>query len=419
MIQAPCASPIEPRLFLGSTLAPDDPLSPAVNLFPGHPERLSNSGRPPTLLIVDDNPVVLLAQAEMFRAAGFVVHEARTGLEGLTLARQHAPDLTLLDVQLPDVHGHELCRQFKSDAYLGTLFVVLLSSSETSSGRQAAGLEAGADGYIARPIENRELLARVQSLLRIQQAESALRRAHDELERRVRERTVELEQANIKLRALSLRLVEVQESERRFLARELHDELGQLLTALKMVLDQSVPLAPPALGPGLAQAVELTRELVARLRHLSLTLRPPLLDDLGLQVAMEWQIRRFSEQTGLAIEFRHALMDRLPAPVETAFFRIAQEALTNVVRHADARTATVRLWADQERAGLQIEDNGRGFDPEAARARASTGLSGMQERVELLDGEFSLESNPGKGTRLTVELPFANPSTKDLKGKSS
>lgn len=355
----------------------------------------------------------------MFRTAGFVVHEARTGLEGVALARQHAPDLTLLDVQLPDIHGHELCRQFKADAQLRSLFVVLLSSSETSSGRQAAGLEAGADGYIARPIENRELLARVQSLLRIQQAEAALRRAHNELERRVQERTAELEQANLKLRALSLRLVEVQESERRFLARELHDELGQLLTALKMVLDQSIPLAPPTLGAGLGQAVELTQELVARLRHLSLTLRPPLLDDLGLQVAMEWQIRRFSEQTGLAIEFRHAVPSRLPPQVETAFFRIAQEALTNVVRHANARTATVRLWADPERAGLQIEDDGCGFDPEVTRARASTGLSGMQERVDLLHGDFHLESHPEQGTRLTVELPLAESSAQSLRGKGS
>ncbi len=378
-----------------------------MNDNPGQAGPPSDSERPPTLLIVDDNPVVLLAQVELFRAAGFVVLQARTGDEGLRLARECLPDLTLLDVQLPDIHGHDLCRRMKADPELRRLFVVMLSSSETSSGRQAAGLEAGADGFVARPVDNRELLARVQSMLRIQRAEAGLRRMQSELEDRVNARTADLAQANAQLRALSLRLVEVQESERRFVARELHDELGQLLTALKMVLDQAGPAAPAPLQPSLGQAVKLTEELVARLRHLSLSLRPPLLDDLGLLVALDWHVRRFAEQTGLLIEFRHApIGERLPHPLETALFRIAQEALTNVARHARARSAVVRFWVDAEWAGLQVEDTGAGFDAESVRAgTASTGLSGMRERAELLGGQFTLESTLGRGTRVTVELP--------------
>ena len=183
---------------------------------------------PSTLLVVDDNPVVLLGVSEFLRSAGFKVLEARRGEQAIEVAREQRPELILLDVMLPDVNGVEVCRRLKADPESKSLFVVLLSSSQISPVNQILGLEAGADGYIARPIENRELLARIHSMLRIQQAEEALRRAHDELECRVRERTAELAGANAALRAMSLRLVEVQEKERRFLARELHDEVGQV-----------------------------------------------------------------------------------------------------------------------------------------------------------------------------------------------
>lgn len=363
---------------------------------------------PANLLLVDDNPVVLLALSEHLRSAGFEVREARSGEECLQLAREKRPDLMLLDVVLPDVNGVELCRRIKADPELKALFVVLLSSSETSAGSKVAGLDAGADGYIARPIENRELLARVQSLLRIQKAEAALRRAHDELEDRVLERTAELAAANAALRAMSLRLVEVQEAERRLLARELHDEAGQMLTGLKMILDQSLTLANEPLRGRLNEAVELTKLLMDRMRSLSLELRPQVLDDLGLVVALDWHFKRYLKQTGIQVDFRHApLGERLPSLFETALFRIVQEALTNVARHARVREVAVRLWRDEECAGLQVEDKGAGFDVETAlTARNSSGLSGMRERAELLGGEFTLESKPGKGTRLTVELPL-------------
>ena len=363
------------------------------------------------ILVVDDNPVVLLGISESLRLEGCHVLEAQSAQGGIELARQHAPDLILLDVVLPDLSGVEVCRRIKEDPELKSLFVVLLSSSEISADSKVAGLEAGADGYIARPIETRELLARVQALLRIQQAEAALRRAHDELEQRVQERTVELAQANSALRRMSLQLVEVQEQERRALARELHDELGQVLTGLKMVVDRTLAEATGPVRSRLNEALELINNLVGRVRSMSLELRPQMLDDLGLLVALDWHFKRFTQQTNIRVNFRRGEMpSRLPAMLETAIFRIAQEALTNVARHGRVTEVTVRLWVDSERTGLQVEDNGAGFDADAALAsRSSTGLSGMKERAELLGGEFVLESTPGKGTRLTVELPLAEP----------
>jgi signal transduction histidine kinase len=210
------------------------------------------------------------------------------------------------------------------------------------------------------------------------------------------------------LRVLSLRLVEVQEAERQFLARELHDEIGQMLTGLKLTLEMAARQAPAGQGTSLGEAVAALDELMQRVRKLSLDLRPQLLDDLGLVPALEWHCQRFGQQSGLRVQFRHsALPERLPAALEIGVYRIVQEALTNVARHAAAPEAIVRLWSDGERLRVQVEDRGAGFEPaRVLAARASTGLYGMRERASLLGGEFTLESAPGAGTRLTVELPL-------------
>jgi len=389
--------------------------------------------QPAKILIVDDNPVVLFAVAHLLKSEGFAVLEATTGAEGLARARADAPDLVLLDVMLPDINGVDLCRQIKTGPDTSHLFVVLLSSIETSPDSQVTGLEAGADGYIARPIENRELVARVQAMLRIKRAESALRKAHDELEKRVAERTQELSRANAALKALSQRLVDVQEAERRFVARELHDEIGQMVTGLKLVLETSVetgsaecatrnadsatsrsplPAARSSLRispAALDEAMALINDLMERVRQLSINLRPQMLDDLGLLTALDWHFKRYFKQTGIRVQFKHTpLADRLPARLETAVFRIVQEALTNAARHARVKALSVRLWANAEQVGLQVRDEGAGFDTaEALRRGTSSGLTGMKERAELLGGEFILESTAGGGTCLTVELPLS------------
>lgn len=237
-----------------------------------------------------------------------------------------------------------------------------------------------------------------------------MRQVQVALEAHVAERTSELAQANAALRALSLRLVEVQEAERRALARELHDEAGQMLTGLKLVVEQALPEAAGPVRERLQEADDLIAQLIERMRSLSLELRPQILDDLGLLVALEWHFKRYTRQTNIAVRFRHSpLGQRLPPVIETALFRIALEALTNIARHAGVREVAVRLWLDVDRVRFQVEDKGKGFDVAAVwAARNSTGLSGMRERAELLAGEFTLESTVGKGTLLTVELPLTN-----------
>ena len=208
-----------------------------------------------------------------------------------------------------------------------------------------------------------------------------------------------------RLKAMSEKLVEVQELERRRLAIELHDEIGQALTHIKMSLDRFDPAHPEKTD--LAAARELTVDLMERVRGLSLELRPAILDDLGLLPAILWHLDRYTGLTGIQVEFKPSGVDcRFQPQLESTVYRVLQESLTNIARHSGATRVTVSLWADEERLGLQVEDNGAGFDPSARAARRTGGLSGMRERAELCGGELVIDSSPGRGTYLSLELPI-------------
>jgi PAS domain S-box-containing protein len=210
------------------------------------------------------------------------------------------------------------------------------------------------------------------------------------------------------MRALSHRLLDVQETERRHLARELHDEIGQLLTGLRYTLEMAGRVPVDQRQGQLTEAQRLVRELQARVRALSLDLRPTVLDDLGLRPALLSLFQQYTARTGVRVALEHhGLEERLPPAVETATYRIVQEALTNIARHSGAREALVRLRRDEEGLELLVEDRGRGFDARRALAAGTTGgLSGMTERAQLLGGCLRILSAPGGGTCISAELPL-------------
>jgi GAF domain-containing protein len=210
-----------------------------------------------------------------------------------------------------------------------------------------------------------------------------------------------------RLQGLSGRLMAVQEAERRHLARELHDEIGQLLTGLRLTLE--VPEPPsPAMRERLVQAQSLVEELLDRIRALSLDLRPSMLDDLGLLPALLTHVERYMSQTKMRVRLEHSGLDRrFAAETETAVYRIVQEALTNVARHGRVDEVTVRLWATDDVLGVQVEDHGAGFDPGTVLGTGrGGGLAGLRERAALLNGHLTVETRPGRGVRLTAEVPL-------------
>jgi PAS domain S-box-containing protein len=216
------------------------------------------------------------------------------------------------------------------------------------------------------------------------------------------------------LQIYSRRLIEAQEAERQSLARELHDEIGQVLTAVKINLQtvQSSSL-PDDSEAHIEESIVIVDEALGRIRDISLELRPSLLDDLGLASALRWYVDRYGQRTGIVAEVLCGLEEeggRLPRDLETECFRIAQEALTNVARHARASRVRVQIEDSFEQLKLTIADNGIGFDSERVLQTTSSpltlGLRGMRERVKAMNGSIEIDSSPGNGTKIRASFPL-------------
>jgi PAS domain S-box-containing protein len=222
-----------------------------------------------------------------------------------------------------------------------------------------------------------------------------------------------LKNAHTRLQSLSRRLLNIQEAERRSLARELHDEIGQALTATKINLQAFERFPDPAtFASRLRDASSIIERALEQVRSLSLELRPPLLDDLGLPAALRWLLDQHAGRSGLRVQFVSDRFEgRLAAEVETACFRVAQQALMNVAKHAAARTVTVELRRAADALHLHVRDDGAGFDVRGARARAmaggSLGLLSMEERAALAGGGIEWTSAPGQGTSVHAWFALA------------
>ncbi|MDQ1727896.1 MAG: hypothetical protein QOD33_21 [Pyrinomonadaceae bacterium] len=216
------------------------------------------------------------------------------------------------------------------------------------------------------------------------------------------------------LQTFSRQLIEAQEKERRRIALELHDQVGQVLTAVKMNLASVQRLCPtPEVAPHIKDNMDLVDEALRLVRDLSMDLRPLLLDDLGLVTALRWYVDRYAARTGVTADFQVELAnqdERFPRDLETACFRIVQEALTNVGRHAQAKHVSIRLSGAPSELSLTVKDDGVGFDPQLLRTRASRsatlGLLGMQERAHAASGTIQIDSALLKGTEITLWFPI-------------
>jgi len=219
----------------------------------------------------------------------------------------------------------------------------------------------------------------------------------------------ELKRAEEELRALSRRLVRIQEEERRTIARELHDEIGQSLTVLKLLLDRTKRIPTENIESTLVEAEAMVNGLMAQVRNLSLDLRPAMLDDLGLLPTLLWHFDNYTAKTQIKVNFKHSgLQIRFPPEVRVAAYRIVQEALTNVVRHSNVPEVDLAVWFDQNVLWMRIQDKGNGFDTTAISPGISGGLFGMHERARSLEGELIIDSSPGMGTTIVARLPLSD-----------
>jgi PAS domain S-box-containing protein len=290
---------------------------------------------------------------------------------------------------------------------------VVVTALRDSTGRLLGFAKLTRDTTETR--ERAEALTKAKELLelRVEQRTAVLTRVNNELRSEIAERhraEQQLTNSRDELRALAARLQKVREEERTYIAREIHDELGQVSTAIKMdlaIIGNKLTNRQSQLRSKVGSARQLVDGMIVTLRRIASELRPTTLDDLGLQAALESHAQEFESRTGIrcsvALPPEPLMLDK---DRSTAIFRIFQESLTNVARHAHATSVEARFWHERDRLIFQIVDNGTGFDPEAAKARKSLGLIGMQERALLLGGEFKTEGKPGAGTTVTLTLPL-------------
>jgi signal transduction histidine kinase len=391
------------------------------------------------LLVEDSRSDAVLLQESLTEGQGqgdpgFHFTLAESWAEAKALLQKQSFDLLLLDLSLPDSSGRDTFVQARAAA--PHLPIVVL----TGQADEAVGLEAvrqGVQDYLikgqaygrqtARAI--RYAIERKQVESALMQAEADLQRERDLLEARVRDRTAQLSEANRALQAevgqreraeaahreVLRRLAAAEETERGRVSRELHDRLGQDLTALKLglqVTSKQASCSPP-LRTSINKLEGLADSLLRDVQRLAWELRPPALDDFGLDMALRRYADEWAALSGVPVDFHSQGVTscRLALELETILYRIAREALTNVFRHAHASRVSVLLERRPDHVSLIVEDDGQGFDGAATIKQSATqgklGLLGMQERATLARGSLVIESNPGAGTTVFARLPLA------------
>ncbi len=351
------------------------------------------------LLLEDD-----IADAELVKYAlaqsglAYTLERVDAREEFLRRLQERAPDLILSDYHMPGFDGlHAL--QIAQETVPDTPFIFVTGT--LGEERAIETLKRGASDYV--------LKTRLPQL--VPAVHRALRAAGERTDRKRAEER--LRESHEQLRALSVYLQYVREEERTRIAREVHDELGQSLTRLKMDLAWLAGRLPRSQRTLLDRLTDMSNHVDATIqsvRRIATELRPGILDDLGLVAALEWQANEFQCRTGIECHVTSTLQDTLlDADLNTAFFRIFQETLTNIMRHANASRVEVRSTQHDDRVVLTVADNGRGITPDEIADRRSIGLLGMEERAALLGGDVEIKGEPGKGTTVTVKIPLAPP----------
>src|SRR5438067_1981503 len=326
----------------------------------------------------------------------FSMSRVETRDDYLAEIQQRPPALILSDYSLPGFNGHDALA-LAQEKCPETPFIFVTGTM----GEEVAieTLKSGATDYVLKTRLSRLIPA----------VHRALREARERAERRHAEE--KLRESHEQLRRLSVYLQSVREEERTRIAREVHDELGQALTSFKLDLSWIAGKLPREEKELVAKARMLTGHIdstIQTVRRIASELRPGILDHLGLAAALEWQANEFQTRTGIRCDVDVQIPDRsLDSELNTTFFRIFQETLTNIIRHAGATHVEVELKASGGQIILEVIDNGRGISRAEITNTKSMGLLGMRERASLLGGKFTIEPLPrGKGTRVKVSIPF-------------
>ncbi|MDB5384902.1 MAG: response regulator receiver sensor signal transduction histidine kinase [Planctomycetaceae bacterium] len=340
-----------------------------------------------TILIINAQPANQQYLVTLLENWGHRLLNATDGVEGIAVAVAELPDLIIADFEMSTMDGGEFVRRLRAEPAIESIPVVF----DTAKQPWEQQVLSQSSGFL-------HVLTKLCEVEREAQQRPPAEHA--------------LEQYAARMQALSRRLVEVQEEERRHLARELHDEFGQILATITLHLHAARGLAGESAHSGLDECAKLLRDAGEQVRNLSLELRPTMLDTHGLEATLNWLAEKHRYRNGWVVQVSGHISSEMRSPnVEIACFRVAQEALTNVVRHAAARQVWIELRQSDEALELIVRDDGRGFDmalvQEQAVRRGCLGLLGMAERVQLLGGVLYVESVLGVGTQVRTSFPLS------------
>lgn len=353
-----------------------------------------NSREAVNILMVDDLPAKLLSYEAILAELGENLIKANSGKEALEQLLKNDIAVVLMDVSMPELDGFELADMIRQHPRFQRVAIIFISAVHLTDLDRLKGYERGAVDYISVPV-NPELLRAKVSIFA-------------ELHRNA----LQLEGLNAELRNLSASIIAAQDEERRRIARELHDSLGQDLAAAKMLLEgfHSQNVSPDSIGSVTMEACSIIDHALQQVRSMSHLLHPPMLDEVGLPSALQWYVDGFAKRSGIesVLEVQPTVFPRLAPDVEKAVFRIVQEALTNVFRHAKARRAWVSVVKKDGQVISSVRDDGTGISAAIAEFRPGSigiGIAGMRQRVKELAGELRL-TNGSPGTIVHFALPL-------------
>lgn len=366
---------------------------------------------PTRVLLIDDEALLVLHVQRILERAGFAFFSAGGARAGLALATSIRPDVILVDKMMPDIDGVALLRMMRSDPVLSTTPVIMLSGYADESARVTA-LTEGADDFVAKPFSSRDLVARIQASVRlVRMRRNAIWREGE---------LVRLRQSQQELQTLLDTVQKVRADERKMLARELHDQLGQILTAVKIdmrLLEKAAAAA--AAGHGAAGSIQVADVsgassidmAIAAVQNISALLRPPALEEGGLPGALRWQSADLQRRTRITCTLAYVQAGYIEPPefVAGELLRMCQEALTNVLRHAGATRIVIQLARRGACLILRICDDGAGIAREALDAPGSLGLQGMRERAQSIGATVRVRGRQGRGTMVTIRRRLAYP----------
>lgn len=357
----------------------------------------------PNILIVDDNTSYLLYLEIILFDVKANIYKAESGPQALEIIKDVEISMAILDVHMPIMNGFELALKLNAKRIENKIPIIFLTSDSPAIENMLQGYESGAVDYIIKSLNKKVLISKINVLLEVFWQKKQLTEKTEKL----KQSETELLSAKEQLEQVNEHLISAIEEERTSISYKVHDELGQSITALKMDLKwvKNNLHEQNLLAEKLESMIDITNEVISKVQHIAAEMHPGILDDLGLVVAIEWYCKDFEERTGIPCLLYLEEVTPLKSAINLAIFRVLQEALTNIIRHAQASKVEIQLTKNEHDIILNIIDNGIGLPAGKLSSPDSFGIMSMRQRIQQCKGFINFVNSVGCGLTIEIKIP--------------